>query len=205
MDQPMPVWLSVAISAATALFGSVGTAAFLLWLKWRRARIDLNTAESEAALKVRSDTAKVISEEQAAELKHDILKRDDQIQTWKNLADQAAKRAGEAEAKADRKEEEWSNRMEAVVTRYRDREASRTKQMEDRELQFQEIVDKIRADLGAEIASLRVKHEECIREGAEMRGELREVKRQREEDREEHRKEMEEIKSRLDAKDARRR
>lgn len=162
MDYQTPTWVTVAVGVVTL----IGGALLGMWAKWRRTQITLKGEDN-----------KVTIEGSRARIDLEAHVRDDAVQQWKNMADFAAKRANEADARADKKEEECQERLEKQAARYREREAAMIKQMQDREIQFQEIADGIRKDLGAKIDTLARQHEDCIRENGMIKGRISEMER----------------------------
>lgn len=197
MEASTPAWLTVAVAVVTLLGGAL----LGFYAKWRRTSIQLA-----------SEQTKVTVEGQRAVTDLNIHVRDDVIDAWKQKAEDEKKRADEADARANRliefankrtdeanhradaAGEECDKRMEGIVTRYREREAAQTKQHQERELQFQSIVDKLREDHDEKIAAVAAKHEDCLRQNAEMTGRIFQVEKQ-----------LAEVQARLDARDMRRR
>lgn len=229
MDTQLPVWVTVATGVVTALGGAI----LVLWGKWGYTRIALRAASDKAeadAVKARAEArsadVKVTIEGQRATTDLDIYARNDAIKTARDAAENEKKRADEADARAirmistanaraeaaedraNKRDEECDKRLELQGTRYRDRETAMVKQMQERELQFSEIVDRVRNEMGTKndalsvrIDSIAAAHISCLEENASIKGRMSAVEEAREEDR----RRIEELQTRLDAKDMRRR
>lgn len=189
-------------SAITLVGGAVlGLIAYLckLYYNWKKGQVEVSALQGDVTLKQQQGTT---------QLKITVM--DDQIAKWKALADRAQAEKAEEHDRCVREVEEANRRtlaerdncrkeMIEIVNRYRAREELQTKQMQEREHMFDQIVTSMRAEQDAKLEKVISKHQACVEESAELRGRLLEVEKRGHE----QMKELEEIKSLLMARDAR--
>lgn len=204
-----PIWVTVIVSAVSLVGGALVALlgkALNQWVNYKKQEVDLRGAASKVTL-----------EQKRNETDLEIHVTDNTINRWRQIAEDANKRADESDKRTRAIQDDANNaiaaaraeadkRVAAITAWWQEREANATKQHEERELQFTEMIQETRKESDARFDALSHKYEDVVRSNYRLEGRVEQLEKDHAECREDNisiRKELEEVKNRVEAQSTR--